>query len=69
MIVTAQDGAQVTVTVTDNGRGLSPDFDLAARRGMGLQIAQTLVEKDLAGSLRLQNTLEGGTQATLTFYK
>jgi two-component system, sensor histidine kinase PdtaS len=69
MIVTAQDGAQVTVTVTDNGRGLSPDFDLVARRGMGLQIAQTLVEKDLAGSLRLQNTAEGGTQATLTFYK
>ena len=29
-ISTAQDGAQVTVAVTDNGRGLAPDFDLAA---------------------------------------
>ncbi len=68
-IATAQDGAQVTVTIADNGRGLSSDFDLAARRGLGLQIVQTLVEKDLAGSLRLQNVSEGGTQATLTFYK
>ncbi len=68
-IVTAQDGAEVTVTVTDNGQGLLPGFNLSARRGMGLQIAQTLVEKDLAGNLRLQNTSEGGVQATLTFYK
>jgi two-component sensor histidine kinase len=68
-IATAQNGAHVTVTIADNGRGLSPDFDLAARRGMGLQIVQTLVEKDLAGSLWLENASEGGTRATLTFYK
>lgn len=68
-ITMAQDGAQVVVTITDNGRGLAPNFDLAARRGMGLQIVRTLVEKDLAGSLQLQNAPEGGTRATLTFYK
>ena len=68
-IATAQDGAQVTITISDNGRGLPPDFDLASRRGLGLQIAQTLVEKDLAGSLRLENNPSGGVRATLTFYK
>jgi two-component system, sensor histidine kinase PdtaS len=68
-IVTAQDGAQVTIAISDNGRGLPPDFDLVSRRGLGLQIAQTLVEKDLAGTLRLENNPSGGVRATLTFYK
>lgn len=68
-ITTAQDGAQVTVTIADNGRGLAPGFDLAARQGLGLKIVQTLVEKDLAGSLRLQNLSEGGACATLTFFR
>ena len=64
-----QDGAEVTVTIGDNGIGLPQDFALASRRGLGLQIVQTLVEKDLAGSLRLENRPEGGSLATLTFYK
>lgn len=68
-IAIEQEGAEVTVTVADNGRGLPSGFDPSARLGMGLQIAQTLVEKDLAGSLRLQNAVEGGVRATLTFYK
>ncbi len=65
----AQDGAQVTVTIADNGRGLPPDFNLAGRRGLGLQIVEALVTKDLAGTLQLGNRAEGGSQATLTFYK
>jgi two-component sensor histidine kinase/putative methionine-R-sulfoxide reductase with GAF domain len=64
-----QEGAEVTVTIADNGIGLPQGFDLANRRGLGLQIVQTLVEKDLAGSLRLENRPEGGSLATLTFYK
>jgi two-component sensor histidine kinase/putative methionine-R-sulfoxide reductase with GAF domain len=68
-ITLAQDGAQVTVTIADNGRGLPPDFDVTGRRGLGLQIVQTLVTKDLAGKLRLENRPEGGSRATLTFYK
>lgn len=64
-----QDGAEVTVTIADSGIGLPQDFALASRRGLGLQIVQTLVEKDLAGSLRLENRPQGGSLATLTFYK
>jgi two-component sensor histidine kinase len=65
----AQEGNQVTVCVADNGRGLPRDFDSTRQGRLGLQIAQTLVEKDLAGSLRLENRHGGGSQAILTFYK
>jgi two-component sensor histidine kinase len=59
----------VTVYVADNGRGLPPDFDSTRQGKLGLQIVQTLVEKDLSGSLRLENRPGGGSQAILTFYK
>ena len=65
----AQEGAQVTVTLTDNGHGLPQDFNVTGRRGLGLQIVEALVTKDLAGTLQLSNRAEGGSQATLTFYK
>jgi two-component system, sensor histidine kinase PdtaS len=65
----AQEGNQVTVYVADNGRGLPPDFDSTRQSRLGLQIVQTLVEKDLSGSLRLENRPGGGSQAILTFYK
>ncbi|MEJ5197764.1 MAG: histidine kinase dimerization/phosphoacceptor domain -containing protein [Anaerolineae bacterium] len=64
-----QEGPRVTVTVTDDGRGLPQDFDLERNGNLGLQIARTLVEKDLAGTLRLEPGASGGTRATLTFYR
>jgi two-component sensor histidine kinase len=69
MITTSQEGAQVTVAIADNGRGLQPEFDLDSTRGLGLRIARTLAEKDLAGTLRLETRPEGGTRATLVFYR
>jgi two-component sensor histidine kinase/putative methionine-R-sulfoxide reductase with GAF domain len=68
-IALAQEGPQVTVAISDNGRGLPPDFDLNNARGLGLRIARTLAEKDLAGKLQLENRPEGGVRATLIFYK
>ena len=65
----SQEDALVSVAITDNGHGLPAGFDLADSRGLGLQIVRTLVEKDLGGTLRLENRPEGGCQATLTFYK
>ena len=65
----ASEGPQVTVTVSDDGQGLPPDFDLDRVDGLGLQIVRTLVEKDLAGTLRLESGPNGGSQATLIFYK
>jgi len=68
-IALSEEGARVTVTISDNGRGLQPNFDLDATHGLGLRIARTLAEKDLAGTLQLENCPEGGTRATLVFYK
>lgn len=65
----AQEGPQVIVTVRDNGRGLPPGFDLDRSGGLGLQIVRTLVEKDLAGTLRLESAPDGGSQVTLVFFK
>ncbi len=43
------------------------DFDLERHRGLGLQIVQTLVEKDLRGSLQLRSSPEAGTIVLMTF--
>jgi two-component sensor histidine kinase len=65
----SQEGPQVTLAISDSGRGLAPDFNLPTAKGLGLRIARTLAEKDLQGTLRLESRLGGGTTATVTFYK
>ncbi|MEZ5215436.1 MAG: ATP-binding protein [Ilumatobacteraceae bacterium] len=45
------DGSNLDITVTDDGRGLSPDFSLDAATGLGLVIVRTLVTTELAGSI------------------
>ena len=65
----AQDGPEVTLTITDSGLGLPPDFDVRTGSGLGLRIARTLAEKDLSGSLKLCNGPAGGTTATVVFYR
>ncbi|MBI2910995.1 MAG: GAF domain-containing protein [Chloroflexi bacterium] len=57
----------IAVEVRDNGRGLPADFDLERHRGLGLQIVQTLVEKDLRGSLQLRSSPEAGTIVLMAF--
>ncbi len=59
----------MTLSIADNGRGLPPEFKLETAKGLGLRIARTLAEKDLAGALRLENQEAGGTVATVTFYQ
>jgi|GEM_PF-695467 two-component sensor histidine kinase len=55
------DGAEVWVRVRDDGAGLPDKFDLKTSRGLGLQIARTLVEKDLRGKLAVTSNGEGTT--------
>jgi two-component sensor histidine kinase len=61
------DGAEIWVRVQDNGAGLGPEFDLLKSKGLGLQIARTLVEKDLSGKLALTNGNGSGTTAWIQF--
>jgi two-component sensor histidine kinase len=54
------------VTVSDDGRGLPPDFSLAQAERLGLQIVRTLVGSELRGSLDLRRRQPCGTVAVLS---
>jgi two-component system, sensor histidine kinase PdtaS len=58
-------GALLSVLVTDDGRGLPPDFDPQAAGNLGLQIVRTLVAGDLGGRFDMQPRDQGGTVVTL----
>jgi two-component system, sensor histidine kinase PdtaS len=53
---------RLTVTVTDNGRGLPADFDMESTASLGLQIVRTLVQTELAGRLEISPRDGGGTR-------
>jgi two-component system, sensor histidine kinase PdtaS len=55
------------IEVRDNGRGYPPDFNPATgKTGLGLQIVQTLVTKDLQGIFKMEN-INGWATATIIF--
>jgi two-component sensor histidine kinase len=56
---------QLTVTVSDNGAGLPPDFDLDSSSSLGLQIVRTLVVAELGGKLEITPRDGGGTMVTV----
>lgn len=60
-----QNDGSVSVEVKDDGTGLVPGFDLVQNAGLGLRIVKNLVERDLAGSIRLIG--EAGTRAEIQF--
>ena len=53
------------VMVSDDGRGLPPEFSLERAERLGLQIVRTLVGSELQGSLDLQRRQPRGTVAVL----
>ncbi|MGH3919105.1 MAG: sensor histidine kinase [Pseudonocardiaceae bacterium] len=53
------------VMVSDDGRGLPPEFSLERAERLGLQIVRTLVGSELRGSLDLQRRQPRGTVASL----
>ncbi len=63
----AADPALVRLTVSDNGRGLGPDFNLATSASLGLQIVQTLTERDLDGKFSIAPATLGGAAAMVEF--
>jgi two-component sensor histidine kinase len=60
-IVLDGDDEDVWMRVQDDGAGLPGEFDLATSRGLGLQIARTLVEKDLRGKMGMSENDVGAT--------
>jgi two-component sensor histidine kinase len=69
VIALEEHSSEVVVRVVDDGVGLPPGFDLGTSVGLGLQIARTLVEKELGGTLEMRRGDERGTVAVVNFYK
>ncbi|MCX7623900.1 MAG: GAF domain-containing protein [Thermomicrobium sp.] len=61
------EGERAVLEVEDDGRGLPVDFDPLRGRGLGLQIARTLVEVDLRGELEIGPAADGGTLVRVRF--
>ena len=54
---------RLTCTVTDDGVGVSPDFDLDTSTHLGLSIVRTLIESELGGQLAIEAVgARGGTR-------
>ncbi len=52
----------LTLTVSDNGCGLPPGFKLDTKRGLGLELVQTLAEEDLNGVFKITSAPGKGTE-------
>lgn len=50
----SRDDQGLHITVTDDGRGIAPDFDLSHATGLGLSIVRTLVTTELAGTIDMR---------------
>jgi two-component sensor histidine kinase/putative methionine-R-sulfoxide reductase with GAF domain len=63
----SKENEDAVIEIIDDGAGLPEDFTLDGSRRLGLNIARTLVEADLRGSLNLQTRVEGGTLVRVVF--
>ncbi len=61
-------GASVTIVVKDNGSGLGDGFELSRDAHLGLQLVQSMAQRDLRGQFVLMSDGDG-TCATVTFDK
>ena len=62
----SSNGAELSVTISDDGVGFPEGFDIATSPNLGLQIVRTLTENELRGKLTLISD-ENETRAVLTF--
>jgi len=54
VVVLANDGTQLGITVVDDGVGLDPGFSIDKATGLGLSIVRTLVTTELAGTIEMR---------------
>ena len=66
-VLVRREAGQALLEVADDGWGLPPGFDARYSRGLGLQIARTLVEVDLRGRLEVSPRSGNGTVVRIWF--
>jgi two-component sensor histidine kinase len=54
VVLLANDGRTLSVTVVDDGEGLPPGFSLDTATGLGLSIVRTLVTTELGGTIQVR---------------
>ncbi len=59
----------ITLVLSDDGKGLASDFNLAESKRLGLQIIKNLVYHELRGTIQMVNGEAGGLVVTITFEK
>jgi two-component system, sensor histidine kinase PdtaS len=57
---------QLRLTVTDDGKGFPPGFNLRSQAKIGLNLTLTLIERDFGGKLTYANNAQGGATVTAT---
>ena len=67
-VTLVNDGKELTITVRDDGLGLTPGFDIEKTTSLGLSIVRDLVVSQLEGTLELESVPSaegGGTRAVI----
>ena len=64
-VVANRAAGRLWIAVTDDGRGLPPNFDPDTSGNLGLQIVRTLVVGELGGQLDFSRRARGGTRVAL----
>ncbi len=63
--LTASEGGRINLTVSDDGVGLPPGFDINESKTLGLRLVKILAEDQLQGTLKV--TSDGGTTFRIEF--
>jgi two-component sensor histidine kinase len=63
--LTASEGGRINLTVSDDGAGLPPGFDIDESKTLGLRLVKILAEDQLQGNIEV--TSNGGTTFKIEF--
>lgn len=63
-----QNGGELRVTITDNGRGLPQGFSIETTTSLGLSIVRNLIVGQLGGQIEMRSVAEGPGGGTVTTF-